>query len=177
MASHWEIIAGGGQTASNTPKELWDNACKYFKWCDENPLPIKRLVTAGKLAGQKIGDDKIRPYSVKALCLHCGIDEWYLQEIRTSKQTDSDFYIVVSKILYIIYVQNYEMAVVGEYNAIFTAKILNIDKTELPTKAITVNVIQGLPTLSESESEVLEKLELEKRDFGKGDSKNPTEQL
>lgn len=165
MASHWEIVAAGNIRASNNPKELWENACSYFKWMDDNPKVIPKTITSGKEAGRIVTEHKILPYSIKALCLHCGIEEEYLKDVRNGIKEDP-YYQVVSKILYIIYTQNYEMAVVGEYNAIFTAKVLNIDKDDSPKRVATVNIVTGLPTLSTSENEVLEKLEMENRDFG-----------
>ncbi|WP_434127569.1 hypothetical protein, partial [Enterococcus faecium] len=75
------------------------------------------------------------------------------------------YYIVVSKILYVIYVQAYEMAQVGVFNPIFTSKVLGMDKDSEPTGAITVNIVRDnlppqvpTPTLAYSENEVLEKL-------------------
>lgn len=163
LLSHWEMVDAGLMKEIKTPEDIWHNAKTYFKWCDETPITQKKPVMVGKEAGKSVTVETIRPYSIKALCLHCGIDEEYIKDIRASKAKDSLWYIVISKILYIIYVQNYELAQVDVFNAGFTAKVLSLDKEDTPNQAIQVTVVQGLPSISNSENEILEKLELEKR--------------
>jgi hypothetical protein len=158
---HWQVVNSGRIVVSNTPETLWADACEYFKWCDENPIKVKKTLSSGKGAGTTATQEHPRPYSVKGLCLHCGITEEYLKDVRATKDERSLYFIVVSKIMYIIYVQNLELATVGVYNPIFTAKVLNMETDDTPTTAITVNVVGGLPALSSTENEVLEKLELE----------------
>lgn len=159
--NHWEIVNGSSNIISNSPESLWENAIKYFKWSDDNPIISKRTLTSGKEAGKRVTIESRRPYSIKALCIHCNILEEWLRDIRQSKDKSSDFYIVVSKILYLIFIQNLEGATVNEFNPIFVAKVLNMEKDDTPTSAITVNVVNGIPELSTSENEILEKLEIE----------------
>lgn len=158
---HWEIINQGNIKVSNTPQELWLNAVEYFRYCDDNPIKLKQTIRAGKGAGTKMEIENQRPYTVKGLCLHCGILEDYIRDVRQSKNESNEYYIVISKILYVIYVHNEELATIGVYSPIFTAKRLNMDSEEVPNKAIRVEIVNGLPTLSKSENEILEKLELE----------------
>ena len=172
MSSHWRIANSGRIASSTTPQELWENATRYFQWSDDNPIITSKTLTSGKEAGKVVTNTTIRPYSIKALCLHCGILEEWLRDIRSGKDKSSLYYIVVSKILYIIFIQNMEMAIIGEFNPIFTAKVLNIDKDDTPTGAVTVTVVSGLPALSNSESEILEKLELENGFLKKDKSQN-----
>lgn len=163
MANHWQIVKAGKVQVSNTAEGLWMQACDYFQWSDDNPVEYKRTLTSGKEAGTKVPIEAPRPYSIKALCLHCGITEEYLRDIRNSKDKNSMYYAVVSKIMYIIYVQNAELATVGVFNPIFTAKVLNLETDDTPVSAVRVEVIGmgTLPQLSKSESEVLEKLKIE----------------
>jgi len=161
MSSHWEVVDKGLTVVSNTPESLWKNACAYFKWCDENPITAKRTITSGKDSGKRVDIEESRPYSIKGLCLHCGIFEEYIRDIRSSKDNTSMYYIVVSKILYIIYIQNLENATVGIFNPIFVSKVLNMEKDDTPTGSIKIEIVGGLPELSKSENEILEKLELE----------------
>ncbi len=177
MKSHWEVVNSKTITASNTPQQLWDNACKYFKWCDENPIESKRLLIAGAKAGTHALDVQVRPYSIRGLCLHCGIVEEYLRDIRQSKDESSEYYIVVSRILYIVFTQNLENATIGLFNPIFTSKVLNMEKDDTPPQGIKIEVVQGLPTLSKSENEILEKLELEKSYLEKSKDKFDKEQF
>lgn len=160
--NHWELVNKGNIVVSNTPIELWQNACDYFRWCDENPIKIKKTLTSGKGAGQKIETENPRPYTVKGLCIHCGILEEYITDLKNSSDKSSEYYIVASKIFYLIYVQNIELATVGVFNPIFTSKVLNMDDQDIPTGAVVVNIVNGLPTLSNSEADALEKLISEK---------------
>lgn len=164
MANHWEVVDLGVNigTGDITPEMLWQNACRYFQWCDDNPIKAKKSITAGKEVGKEVKVKISRPYTIKGMCLHCNIDERYLKDIRNTKETGSDYFIVVSKLLYIIYVQNVEYAMVGIFNPVFTSKILNLDKEESSPQTIKIEMVAGLPTLSGSELEILEKLEKEK---------------
>ena len=166
--SHWQMVHNNRHIVSNTPEQLWDNAVKYFQWCDEHPIITKMPLTSGKEAGMQIKKEQPRQYNIKALCLHCNITEDYITSIRAARDTDSEYYHVVSKILYIIYAQNLEYAVVDVFNPILVSKMLNLEKEETPQIGTTVRVIHEDPTtgnripeLSETENQLLEKLELE----------------
>lgn len=161
MKHHWQILDEGNITVSATPEEMWKNATKYFKWCDENPIETKWTPRTGKMAGVEQIEKKIRPYSVKALCLHCGIEEEYLRDLRASKDKTSSYYKIASAILYVIYIQNFEMAAVDYYSPIFMTKVLGMDKDDTPPTSIKVIIENAVPELSTSESQILEKLELE----------------
>ena len=156
---HWEVLNSGAVVVSNTPEDLWLNAIKYFKWCSDNPIVRKRTLVSGKEAGKLVKEEQERPYSIKALCLHCGITEEYIRDIRSSEDKSNVYYQVVSKVLYLIYTQNLENATVGIYNPIFVSKVLNMEKDDIPTKGITIEIMGGLPELSTSENEILKKLE------------------
>ena len=151
----------GKDVLNNTPIELWGAACDYFRWCDENPIKVKKLIQTGKAAGQVKYEEHIRPYSIKEMCLHCGISEEYLISLRSSG-SHNDYYIVANKIMYIIYTQAYEMAQLGLFNPVFTMKVLNMDKEDTGDVSVTVNVIRSeIPKLSTSELDVVNSIEAE----------------
>lgn len=162
---HWEVIAESFTTAEG----LWQKACNFFMWCDLNPIEINRTLASGKGAGTPVKTKQIRPYTIKGLCIHLGIDEEYLKDLCETKDKSDLYYIVASRIKYVIYVQNQEMAMIGEFNPIFTSKVLAMDRNETPNKKIVVELVQGVPPLSNSENEVLEKLDLENTVFNKDD--------
>jgi predicted nucleic-acid-binding Zn-ribbon protein len=163
---HWQIIANGQVVIDRNAEELWENMCSYFEFCDNNPIEAKRTITSGKGAGNKVKVEMKRPYSVKGMCLHCGISEAYLDDIRQSKSKDDMYYIVVERALYIIHTQLMENALVGEFSPQLTSKVLTLDNPgNEPSGAIRVEIVQGTPELANSENEVLEniKMELEKK--------------
>lgn len=159
--NHWEIVQSGKVVVSSTAQGLWTNACSYFKFCDENPIITKQTLKSGKEAGKQMLSEMPRPYSIKALCLHCGIVEEWLRDIRNSNDKSSEYYIVVSRILYIIYTHVYEHAMTGIFSPVFSSKALNMDKDDVPSGSIKIEIIGELPPLSKSENEILEKLESE----------------
>lgn len=165
MANHWERVNSGSIVVSNTPEGLWEAACRYFKSCDDDPIFTKALAKSGNMAGSTFKQEHIRPYTVKGFCLHAGIQEEYLRDLRSSKDKDSLYYLVVSRILYTIHTQNTELAILGIYNPIFTAKLLNMDQDDVPVDKVRIEIVTGQPALSESENEVLEKLDQELDQF------------
>jgi hypothetical protein len=172
---HWKIVNSGGQQVSNTPEQLWELAVKYFKWCDENPITAKRTLTSGKTQGEQVNLEFKRPYSIKAFCLHANISERYIVDIKESHEKDSEWYMVVEKILYIIYTDNLEGAVVDLYNPIMVSKILNLDKgtdgdADRPVKVEIVSA--QAPTIPNSENQVIENLDFEKVEILKGKLEN-----
>lgn len=161
MQSHWQVVDSGKIRVSNTPEELWSNAAGYFAWCDANPIKHTKTITSGKEVGKKVESESPRPYSIKGLCLHCGILEEYIRDVRQTKDKVSLYYVVVSKILYIIYIQNLELATVGVFNPIFVSKVLNMEKDDTPASGVKIEIVGGLPELSKTENEILDKLERE----------------
>lgn len=146
---------------SNNPQELWTNAIEYFRWCDRNPIQPKAVVMTGKEAGKKVDLSKIRPYQLRGLLLFCGVTEEYFRDMRKAPK-DSDAYIVVSRILMNIYVQNMELALVGELSPILAAKVLNLDKEDTGPQKVTIEYVGNIPQLAESENEILQNIEIEK---------------
>ena len=108
------------------------------------------------------------------MCLHCGITEEYLRDMRALPK-DSEAYLIVSRILMNIYVQNQEMAMVGEFNPVFTAKILNMESEDAGPQKIMIEYVGDLPQLANSENEILEKLNLKNGEITVLESKSPGE--
>lgn len=162
--NHWEILDEGMITVHNNPQELWNNARNYFKWCTLNPIIIQRAITQGKAQGTTFADRKIRPFNLHSLCLHLGVTPEYIKDIK--QNGTGEYKTVVDNILLCIYVQLWELGAIGELNAGFVMKTLNMDKEDDSPQRITIEYIGNLPALAESENEILEKLNLEKPDLG-----------
>ena len=164
MQHHWQRLVDGNITTPTTPEELWQKAVTYFSWCDSNPIIQKKTVMTGKEAGKKVEEETPRPYTLKGLCIHLGLSERYFSDVK-SAGVETLYYAVVMRILYIIYVQNQELATVGVFSPIFTSKMLGIDKEEdSEEREFVIRVVSsnGAGQLSNSESEVFKKIELEK---------------
>jgi hypothetical protein len=52
-----------------TPLLLWEAACEYFEWCDNNPLKeAKAFAFQGSVTIENM--DKMRAYTIEGLCLY-----------------------------------------------------------------------------------------------------------
>lgn len=153
---HWEIEP----KVSNTPEDLWHNAVEYFKWSDMNPLKPKRTVLAGKEVGKKVEVELIRPYSVKALCLHCGITEEYYKDLLRSDK-DTVAYMVAARIAMNIWVQIYELGLTGEISPVLADKLLALSKSDDGPQKVIIEHVGDLPKLGNSENEILKMIEIQ----------------
>lgn len=164
--SHWQIIldrieqqkSGGGKPVGYqmSAEDLWEEAIKYFHWCDQNPINRGELMRGGKKAGTVYNQKIQRPYTVMALCLHAGITPGYLYDCAKSKD-DNPFYFVATNILSIIYAQKFELAVVGIYNPVMISNELGIGKDHKSEKGsanISITVDGSAPALLEDENDI-----------------------
>lgn len=163
----WEVVNNYREITSNTPEQLWENAVSYFQWCKDNPIEIKKTAMTGKDVGKKFIVELPIMYTIKGLCLHCNILEEYLKDMRAARETAPDWYMVVSKILYLIHDQNMTYAALDLFNPLLVSRLNNIEKDDSPPSNIIVEHVYGLPELSSSENEVLQKLESENKLFPK----------
>lgn len=158
----WQVVNSGKIVVSSTPEELWQQAVEYFMWCDTSPVVSTQKQITGKNAGAEISIEKQRPYSIKGLCVFCGIAEEYLASVLEGQKSGSLYYQVINRIRYIIHEQNFTYAMVGEFNPIMTSKILNLDKPQENDVPVRVEIIPGLPRLANSENEILENINRER---------------
>lgn len=175
---HWKVIAGGGVTISTTPEQLWAQICAYFKWVEDNPIKTKRTLTSGKEAGKEVTISYQRPYTVKAMCLHCGISEKYIKDIIETSAKESGYYQVLEKTMMLIYNQNLEGGLVDIFNPIMVSKVLNMDKpSNQDDKPVRVEIVNSeVNKLSNSENDILKNLDYGKVESLKNKLENPTEQ-
>lgn len=165
MASkeHWEHIYENKVSTFTTGKQLYEQGMEYFQWCKDNPIEIEKKAMSGKEIGKAVTIRKTRPYTVIHLCLHLGIVPEYLKDMCRLSNKNNEFYHAAISLVNIIRGQNIEMAMVDEFNPIFTANILGLQKEEAPSGGIKVEIV-ALPaslTLSNSENSLLEKIKEE----------------
>lgn len=116
--------------------KLWNAACEYFSWCDENPWmkveQLKKPMVVEDNEGNEIVESlahlpTARPYSLGALCLYLNCNPAFFRQFKKSlKKSDKDFSTVISRIEDIISTQQWEGATVGAYNSNIISRTLGL---------------------------------------------------
>lgn len=112
-----------------TPDLLWEAACEYFEWCDNNPWTKKDWV--GKDAEMVLRETQ-RPYTLSGLCLYLDCGSAYFRVFKAQlPDGEQDFKTVITRIEETIYTQKFEGAAAGMFNANIIARDLGlVDKKE-----------------------------------------------
>lgn len=128
----WKLRSKHGRDKLfKTPDLLWEAACEYFQWCDENPLKEEKLFSYQGIITS--GDaDKMRAYTMSGLCLYLDCSESYFRSFKsTATEKEKDFLTVISKIERTIYTQKFTGAAADLLNANIIARDLGLtDKVE-----------------------------------------------
>lgn len=129
-----------------SPELLWESACEYFQWCDDNPWvkSKKQTYDKGEFSGETIEEVPTqRPYTRKGFCIFIDASENWLKEFR--KNASADFLAVINRIENIIDNQQVDGAMVGVFNSNLVARIQGIkDHSDVTTKGKEVNTIINL---------------------------------
>ena len=104
-----------------TPKLMWEAACEYFQWCDDNPLI--EIDFMGKNI-TRVEKPKMRPYTLQGLCLYLDCSISYFREFK--KGCPKDFLSVITRIEEIIYNQKFSGAAAGFLNPNIIARDLGL---------------------------------------------------
>ena len=119
----WKLRSKHGRDKIFTdPDILWEEACKFFKWCDENP--IETLEYNGRDAKECIVP-KMRAYTWEGLELFLDVTDDTLRNYR-SKESYKEFFGVLTHIEKIIYSQKFTGAAAGVLNANIIARDLHL---------------------------------------------------
>lgn len=132
-----------------TPDLLWNAACEYFQWCDENPWTNRKLIQkvspmkskvgkktqiVNKEETQKEATPMTRPYSLTGFCIYVGASTNWFREFTEgcNSSADKDFLEVIARVKETIETQQFEGACVGAFNANIIARKLGLaDKQEV----------------------------------------------
>lgn len=115
-------------TAKNysNPQDLFDAACDYFRWCDENP--IIDTVIGGKDA-RLVEVPKRRVYNLQGLAIHVGV---YSKKLFDDYPLIPEFADVMKFIFDTIYSNKFEGAAAGMFHAgLITRDLGLVDKKEV----------------------------------------------
>ncbi len=120
-----------------TPELMWEAACEYFEWCDENPF--LEIDYRGKDIIQ-VELPKMRPYTMHGLCLYLDCSTSYFREFKTN--CTKDFLTVVTRIEETLYNQKFSGAASGFLNPNIIARDLGLkEHTDLSGQVNTTTSV------------------------------------
>lgn len=109
----------------DTADDLWEAACGYFQFCDDNPWHKNEVLKGGEDPGRIVPVPTSRPYTIQGMCLHINLDDNTFYRY-SSEEGYEQFHEVCKRIRQVIYTQKFEGAAVGAFNANLIARDLDI---------------------------------------------------
>lgn len=128
----WQIRAKHGRDKLfASPQLLWEAACEYFDWCDNNPLKeAKAFAFQGTVTIESL--DKLRAYTLDGLCLYLDCSSSYFRAFKSAESINkADFLTVIDKIEKTIYNQKFTGAAADLLNANIIARDLGLTDKQL----------------------------------------------
>jgi len=138
----WQLRSKHGRDKLfSSPEDLWEAACEYFEWCDDNPWIKNEAIKSGDMAGVIMKIPTQRPYTLTGLCLYLDCNAAYFRTFKAqATEKDKDFNTVIERIEDTIYTQKFEGATVGAFNANIISRDLGlIDKKDHTTDGESLN--------------------------------------
>lgn len=160
----WKLRSKHGrEKLFSSPDLLWNAACSYFEWCEAHPL--LEVSVKGK-DNTEVAIPKMRPFTLKGLCLYLGCNEGYIQQLEASLRAKSDeesraFVDVITRIRDVIYTQKFEGAAVGLFTYNIIARELGLTEKPdgrtdtLPPPTLHIQVVDSAVPLSDSEDKIV----------------------
>ncbi len=140
----WEQRSSHGRKPKfESPEDLWDAACEYFEWVEDNPLhESKAFAYQGEVTVEEL--PRMRAMTITGLCLFLDISRQGWSEYCAKE----DFPDITKQIEAVIFSQKFEGAAADLLNANIIARELGLaDKQEVTGK-------DGSPFQSENVTQV-----------------------
>lgn len=132
----WKLRSKHGRDKLfQTSQLLWEAACEFFQWHEDNPLyESKAFAYQGFVTVETL--PKMRAMTLSGLCLYLGCNEAFFRQFKASlPENEQDFSTVINKIEQTIYLQKFQGAAADLLNANIIARDLGLsEKTELSGK-------------------------------------------
>jgi len=123
----WKLRSKHGRDKLfNTPQLLWEAACEYFQWCEDNPLyETKGFAFQGVVTKETF--PKMRAMTLSQLCFYLNCSASYFRTFKsTLQEKDKDFLTVINEIEETIYNQKFQGASADLLNANIIARDLGL---------------------------------------------------
>jgi len=125
--SFWKLRSKHGRDKLfATPELMWDAACEYFQWCEDNPWEKVETTIKGENIDIKTTPTE-RPFTLHGLCLYLDCNTKYFNNFKKQlPEGDKDFSYIITRIEETIYKQKFEGAAVGAFSANIIARDLGL---------------------------------------------------
>jgi hypothetical protein len=138
----WKLRSKHGrEKLFSTPEILWEAACEYFQWCEDNPFhkAEAKTVNTGDYQSKVeiVNLPHMRPFTIQGLCSYLDCNSQYFNQFENSlrektAETAKGFSLILTRIRETIYNQKFSGAASGFFNANIIARDLGLaDKKEV----------------------------------------------
>ncbi len=117
---------------------LWEAACEYFQWCEDNPFK-EQLIFHSQGLITKDSAEKMRPFTIEGLCHYLCCNKGYFHDFEKglkdkTDQKSKDFSDMVTRMRETIYRQKFEGSASGFFNPLIIARDLGLkDRSDITT--------------------------------------------
>lgn len=128
----WKLRSKHGRDKLfKTPNLLWEAACEYFQWCNDNPLI--EIDYRGSNPPVEVKLPRMRAMTLEGLCFYLHVNKTYFNDFDDSLKNKSDkeskdFSEILTRIREVIYRQKFEGASAGILNANIIARDLGLSE-------------------------------------------------
>lgn len=142
----WKLRSKHGRDKLFTsPELLWEAACEYFEWCEENPLI--EVDFKGKDA-DRVELPKMRAFTIHGLCLYLDCNTKYFNDFK-SEEGHEDFSEVITRVMDIIYNQKFTGAAAGFLNPNIIARDLGLSDKQQVNQTLSLTPFNGIEMVNE----------------------------
>jgi len=124
-----------------SPELMWEAACEYFQWCEENPLyEMRGFAYQGVVTKEQF--PKMRAMTLSQLCFYLNCSDSYFRTFKsTLQEKDKDFLTVINEIETIIYNQKFQGASADLLNANIISRDLGLsDHSDITSDGEKINI-------------------------------------
>lgn len=134
----WKLRSKHGRDKLfETPELLWEAACEYFQWCQDNPLyEMKAFMYQGEIVKTEL--PKMRAMTLGQLCFYLHCNESYFRNFKIQlPEGEEDFNAVIKEIEEVIYSQKFQGAAADLLNPNIIARDLGLsDKSQVQQNTV-----------------------------------------
>lgn len=155
----WKLRAKHGRDKLfASPTLLWEAACEYFQWCDDNPFYETKpmAVSQGMNAGSSIEMVEIpvkQAYTLHGLCIYLDCGTAYFRNFKNEDRKDADgFKSVIAKIEETIYDQQFSGAASGFFKENIISRSLGLkDQKDITSNGNEISPITQVEIIKTNE--------------------------